>query len=223
MATLANLISRVRFFIDEPSQQNFTDSDISIALNFAQQDVAKEIVHTYEDYFEKQADLNPAGGGTVAGTELYALPSDFLKFKRIERTDTGLVLPAIDLNEKYAAPLAPLTGSAVFGPLSFYVTGNSLGLTPVPQSVIPIRLFYVYRLTDMDLITNPISDIPAEHHDMMSVRASIDMFIKDESDTSALEQRWNFLLDQMHRTLRQRQVQQPKSVRRVSTGGGVLN
>lgn len=226
MATLAQLITRVRFFIDEPTAQNFTDSDITYALNQGQQDVAKEIVHVYEDYFEKQADLNPSGGGTIIGTELYTLPSDFLKFKRIERTDTGQILPAIDLNEKFAAPLAPLTGTAVFGPMSYYVTGNSLGLTPTPQAIIPIRLYYVYRLVDLDNSlpgTSDVSVIPAEHHDMIAVRAAIDMFIKDESDTSALQQRWNFLLDQLHRTLRQRQVQQPKTVRRVEGGYGVLN
>lgn len=223
--TLTQLISRVRFLIDEPTPQNFTDSDITLALNVAQQDVSKEIVHIYEDYFEKQADLNPAGGGTIAGTEFYTLPSDFLKFKRIERTDTGEPLTPIDQNEKQWNNFGLVTVVTSTMPLSYYVTGNSLGLNPVPQTVIPIRMTYNYRLPDMDTSnpgTSDVSQIPAEHHDMMAVRAAIDVFLKDQEDTGPLELRWDFLLDQMHRTLRQRQTQTPKHVRRVTGSYGPL-
>lgn len=219
MATLSQLIGRVRFFIDEPTPQNYTDADITYALNVAQQDVAKEIVHTYEDYFEKQSVLNPGGNppGTIPGVELYALPADFLKFKRIERGDTGETVPALDLNEKIInGTLLNILPIANLG-LSFYVSGNNVGFTPTPTSVIPITMTYVYRLADM-VNSSDVSDIPAEHHDMMAVRAALDAFIKDEGITQPLENRWNFLLDQLHRTLRQRQVQEPKRVRQVEDG-----
>lgn len=219
MASVTDLISRVRFFIDEPTQQNFTDKDILYAINVAQQDVAKEIVHEYEDYFEKQADLNPSGGGTVPGVELYTLPNDFLKFKRIERTDTGEEILPVDLNEKVTNSTSLVNLVQPGSPLEYYITGNNLGLTPTPQSTTPLRLTYVYRLADLDTVTNTTSDIPAEHHDMMAVRAAIDMFIKDESDTTALENRWLTLLNELQRTLRQRQVQRPKRVRRVVPTG----
>ena len=194
-----------------------------MALNFAQQDVAKEIVHVLEDFFEKTTDINLAGGGTIPGTELYSLPTDFLKFKRVENTLTAELFPAIDLNEKYGNNGNSIVNLyATAGSFSYYIMGNSIGFTPTPQAVVPVRITYVYRLADL---ANPsdVSDIPSEHHDMMAVRAAIDMFIKDQEDTSALEGRWNFLLDQMHRTLRQRQVQDPKHVRRSETSWGSLN
>lgn len=220
MPNLTTLVARVRFLIDEPTAQNFTDTDIIQAINFAQQDVAKEVTHIYEDYFEKQAALNPAGGGTIAGTEFYTLPSDFLKFKRIERTDTGEPITPIDQNEKAWNSQSLVTIIQQSAPLSYYVTGNAVGFNPIPATVIPITMTYVYRIPDLNFITagvTDISDIPAEHHDMIAVRAAIDMFIKDQEDTTALENRWAFLMDQMHRTLRQRQIQAPKRVRRTDT------
>lgn len=219
MASITDLISRVRFFIDEPTQQNFTDKDITYALNVAQQDVAKEIVHEYEDYFEKQADLNPSGGGTIPGVALYTLPTDFLKFKRIERTDTGETIHPIDYNEKVTTGNGLVNLVSPGGVMSYAIVGNNLVLDPPPASVVPVRLTYVYRLADLDTVVNTTSDVPAEHHDMIAVRAAIDMFIKDESDTSALQDRWLQLLNQLQRTLRQRQIQEPKRVRSVQSHG----
>lgn len=224
MPNLTALVARVRFLIDEPSAQNFTDADIVSALNVAQQDVAKEITHIYEDYFEKQAALNPTGGGTISGVEFYTLPSDFLKFKRIERTDTGEPIMPIDQNEKMWNAQSLVNIVQQNAPLSYFVSGNSVAFNPIPATVIPITLTYVYRLNDMSFVTagvTDISDVPAEHHDMMAQRAAIDCFVKDQEDTSALQERWNFLLDQMHRTLRGRQIQAPKRVRRVE-GTSVL-
>lgn len=225
MATLATLDTRVRFLIDEPQAQNFTDGDIYTAINIAQQDVAKEITHIYEDYFEKQAALNPsgtAGSGTIPGTEFYTLPSDFLKFKRVERTDTGEPITPIDQNEKMWNSSNLVNIVQQNASLSYYVTGNSIGFNPIPATVIPVTMTYVYRLPDLDFSVPGVSDvsvIPAEHHDMIAVRAAIDCFVKDQEDTTALEKRWDFLLDQMHRTLRGRQIQAPKHVRRVQSSG----
>lgn len=225
MATLQDLIARVRFYVDEPTPQNYTDTQITTALNFAQQVVASEIVHEYEDYFEVQANLNPTGGGTTAGVEFYTLPSDFLKFKRIERTDTGQPVRPIDQNEKLYGPFGigvPNQGV----PMYYYVTGNSVGFNPVPQSAIPILMTYIYRLPNMVNLTD-ISAIPSEHHDLMAIRASIDMFVNGEEDASQLWQLWTDGLNRLTRTLRQRQVQEPKTVRRThnqdfSMGGGIL-
>lgn len=219
--TLQQLIARTRFFIDEPSQQNFLDSDIISALNRGQEEVTKEINHVYQDYFEKQADLrgDQATPGTVAGTELYALPSDFLYFKRIERTDTGELIPALnDVNEKtsYSTALMPLILSG--GSLSYYVQDTAVGFTPTPATSIPIRLTYVYRLPDM-VLTTDTSAIPSEHHDLMAIYAAIECFIKDESDTSQFQNLWDQKLGRLVRTLRQRQIQEPKHVRRVDVGG----
>lgn len=221
MATLTNLISRVRFFIDEPTPQNWSDSDLTYAINRGQEAVAKEIVHIFEDYFQKQTSFN-----TVAGQELYPLTTaagaDFLKFKRLERTDTGEMVPFLDINEKiaYGTTLVSLATSNMG--LSAYLEGNNLGLTPPPGSVIPLTSTYVYRLADL-ANGSDVSDIPAEWHDMMALYAAIDAIIKDEGNAVPLQNRWAEELNRMQRTIRSRQLQQPRQVRRVQSADyGVL-
>lgn len=224
--TRGDIRGRVRFFIDEPTAKNWSDSDLNNAINRAQEKVAQEITHIYEDYFIKIADLNPGGNppGTIINQEFYTLPSDFLKFKRIERTDYGQAVPPIDINEKTingtsVPPLVPLGGGGIA--IAYFVLGNSVGFAPIPQSQIPIRLYYNYRLADLVNDTD-VSDIPADWHDLMSYRAAIDAFVKDEADPSAMWQMWNEGIDRMHRTLRNRQTQEPRRVRRDETATAYL-
>ncbi len=222
MASLSDLISRVQFFIDETTFQNFTQAAITYAINVAQQDVAKEIVHEYEDFFEVQSLLNPSGGGTIPTIEFYTLPSDFLKFKRIERNDTNEPIPPIDQNEKVWNNYSLATVVTQNSPLSYYVMGTSVGFNPVPQTAIPVLMTYVQRLPDLVNLAD-VSPIPSEHHDMIAVQAAIDMMIKDEADTTAMQNRYNQLLNSLQRTLRDRQIQEPKRVRRTEISYGVLN
>lgn len=223
--TLAQLRARTRFFIDEPTQQNFADADINIALNVAQQEVAREIIQVNEDFFVGA----PVALTTVNLQELYALHSDsngqcdVIKLKRLERSDTGEVLPSIDQNEKsiYGQNVPPLVNTAGAGSgLSWYLLGNSIGLTPIPTGAsIPLQYYYVPRLTDM-VNDADYSLIPTEFHDLMAIRAGIDCQIKDEADTTQLEMRWRERIDQLKRAARDRQIQDPKHVRRTSASSG---
>lgn len=223
--TLAQLRARTRFFIDEPTQQNFADADINISLNVAQQEVAREIIQVNEDFFIGA----PVAVNTSSGVDLYPLhvnaldgQCDVIKLKRLERIDTGEVIPAIDQNEKsiYGQNVPPLVNTAGAGSgVSFYLLGNSIGLTPIPfgQSI-PLQYYYVPRLGDMVNDTDT-SQIPVEFHELMAIRAGIDCQIKDEADTSQLENRWRERIDQLKRAARDRQIEEPKHVRRTNIQG----
>ena len=223
--TLAQLRARTRFYIDEPSQQNFADSDINNALNIAQQEISREIIQVNEDFFVG----TPVTVATVGGQELYPMhvdsdgQCDVIKIKRLERQDTGEVLPAVDQNEKsiYGQNVPPLVNTAGAGAgLSWYLLGNSIGFTPIPTGAsINLQYYYVPRLSDMATDAS-ISAIPVEFHDIMAIRAGIDCQIKDEADTSQLENRWRERIDQLKRAARDRQVQEPKHVRRTNASSG---
>ena len=223
--TLAQLRARTRFFIDEPTQQNFADADINIALNIAQQEIAREIIQVNEDFFVGA----PVALATNNLQDIYPLHVDFnaqcdvIKIKRVERSDTGEVLPSIDMNEKsiYGQNVPPLVNTAGAGSgLSWYLLGNNIGLTPIPTGAsIPLQYYYVPRLTDMST-DDAISLIPVEFHDLMAIRVGIDCQIKDEADTSQLENRWRERIDQLKRAARDRQIQDPKHVRRTSANSG---
>lgn len=214
--TLADMIARVRFIIDENSQKNFLDADITTAINQSQLKVQKEFVKLGQGYFVTAADLNPNNtpSGTIAGVELYALPSDFLQFVRVERTDTGYPLKPIDINQKIIQGTTNPSMIPNMTNYSFFPIGKYFGINPIPSSVIPIRLWYVYRLAKLAL-TSDTSEIPEEYHDMICWGAAIDCIIKDEGDASQLQNQWDRYLNELHTTEGNRQIQEPRGVTRI--------
>lgn len=214
---LSDLIARVRTYIDEAVQANFTNMEITYAINDAQQELAAEITQVNEHYF-----VNPAPTTFVPVvnpvTSLYTLATDFFKMARLEIQTTGEMVPFIDLNEKSVDNIAipPLVNTAGYGAgIQAYILGNDIGLTPPPTD--PTMIFqYWYEPLLPDLVSQTdTSMIPRLWIDALAILAAIDMLIKDEDDTSQLERKYGRRLDQIKRTARNRQVQNPKYVRRT--------
>lgn len=209
---LANIRTRVRFYIDEPKQANFLDSDINYAINNAQQDVAVEIIQVNENFF---VNGTPTQLPLVPNIEFYPLADDFWKLVRLENANTGIVVPMRDFNDE------PLTWNTNY-PISSWtsglkgsIVGTNLRLNPVPiDSSVILQYWYVPILEDLVNDTDQ-SLIPRTCIDLLAVQAAIDCFIKDEDDTTALIQKYGLVLDRLKRTARDRQVQEPKRVRRV--------
>lgn len=216
---LVNLRNRTRFYIDDTSQQDFTNADINYAINRAQQEVSAELRQVFEDFFVTNV---PYLITTAANQELYPLPSDFIRLKRLERADTGEMVPMIDLNEKsiYGNAVPPLVNTAGYGSgISAYLLGEYLGLTPTPtDNTHPFNLYYVQRLADLVNDTD-VTLIPSEYIDLLSILAAVDCMIKDESDTTQLRTLYAEKLDRLKRTARNRQTEMPKYVRRSDFTG----
>jgi hypothetical protein len=215
--TLNQMIARVRSYIDEKSEKNFTNDFIIESLNVGQDEVQSEIVKLNVGFFEKPAELNPAAEspGTIAGVAAYLLPSDFLSFRRVEYKTSGLPLSPIDLNEKTQQG-NDLTSRLMHTDtgLSYFRSGNTVVFDPTPQSVIELVMWYVYRITRLTTTTagSFVCEIPEEYHDMVCVAAAIDARIKDEGKTTDLEKKWYRHLNRLQTTLGDWQTQEPKMV-----------
>lgn len=218
--TVQDMQNRVAFMIDDNSGKNYAPADLLMSLNIGQDNVAKELVALNVGWFEKPADLNPNGTppGTTPGVELYKLPGDFVKFSRVERSDTGYPLHLIDMNNKIIAgqinnPIANLVT------YQYFVTGNYMGINPIPQAAVPIRMWYVYDLPSL-VLTTDVSEIPERWHDMVCVGAALDFITKDEGDPTPLVNQWNRYLVQLHQTESVRSTQEPRGVTQVSNSYG---
>lgn len=215
--TLLQIRSRVRRFIDEPQQANFSNSDIDWAINTAQQEVATEISLVDEKYFVA---TTPTIITSVANQRFYALAADFWKMTRIEDATTGLRLEFTDFasqNNFYADFVPPLVAANQIG-YALSIVGNSLAISPTPTtSGITAQYWYVPVLPSMDSDSDSdTSAIPVMFIDLLAIQAAIDMLISDEDDTSALERRYNRRFNQLVRATRDRQQQSPRGVTRVS-------
>lgn len=212
--TLAQIRSRVRFYIDEPSQANFLDSDINWAINDMQQFVATEINQVDEKYF---VSTTPTSITLVAQQQFYPLANDFWKMTRLEDQSTGLMIPFTEIdsqNNFFQTPIPPLVSITEAG-YAAMIVGNSVGFTPMPTSASQtVDYYYVPILPDLGSDSST-SQIPRQFIDLLAIQAAIDCFIKDEQDTRQLEGRYTTRMNQLVRTTRNRQQQNPKKVRRV--------
>lgn len=212
--TLANIRQRVRFYIDEPVQANFTDSDLNYAINDAQQYVANEITQVDENYMVSST---PTIINILANQQYYALPLDFNKCVRVVDTTTGISIPFSDINSQNVV-VPQVLPNVAYGGVGFnaIIVGNSIGFTPIPTSntFTPV-FYYVPNVPDLVADTD-VSIIPRNFIDLVAIQASIDARIKDEDDTSALERKYDRLIKQLTRTARNRQQSTPKKVQRVT-------
>jgi hypothetical protein len=213
--TLLQLNQRTRFFLDEPVQANYQDSDINYAINQAQQDVATEISLVDEQYF---VNTTPTVISSVGGQRFYPLNADVWKITRIEDVATGIRLEFESFTDQnnfftFAPPL--ITGTDIGYSVS--VVGNSIAITPTPSvSGINCQYWYVPQLPDMQANTDT-SQIPPQFIDLVSISAALDGFVKDEDDISSLEAKYQKKWNQLIRASRNRQQQNPRHVTRISS------
>lgn len=149
---LSTLITQVRTEILEPitvtppSSSNdgqWTDTEITEWINNANQDLTE------------LAEIESAAATitTVASTESYALPSDFLRVRRAEIQDNAastlwapLYMGSIDIR------LPNTISGAITGrgrPSSYFLYAGLLYLVPIPDAVYNINLFYYRRAPDL--------------------------------------------------------------------------
>lgn len=216
---LSQLRTRVRFFVDEKVQANYLDSDINYAINEAQQEIAIELAQVVENFF---INTTPTSLALVANQQYYVLPDDFMKMTRIEDVATGMPIPFVELNSNNQLlinnpPLMTINQVA----LGATIVGNSVGFRPVPTAARTLQYWYVPVLDDL-INDSDLTAIPRIYCDMIAIQAAIDCMIEDESDTSALERKQAHRWEQLKRTARDRQQQNPKYVRRVSSGNDMM-
>lgn len=214
--TLLQIRQRVRRFIDEPQQANYSDSDINWAINTAQQEVATEISLVDEKWFVA---TTPTVIISVANQRFYTLAADFWKMTRLEDATTGLRLEFADFSQQnnfFADAVPPLVAPNQIG-YAMSIVGNSLAITPTPTtSGISAQYWYVPILEDMTADSDT-SSIPSMFIDLLAIQAAIDMLISDEDDAEQLEAKYTRRFNQLIRATRDRQQQSPKMVSRTAT------
>lgn len=218
---LNKMVKRVRDYIDEASEKNFTNEFIIDSLNAGQDAVQSVIVAMEIGFFEKPAEINPAGNppGTTPGVSRYLLPSDFLSFRRVEYPENEVPLNPMDVNEKddYApSQAARLMGTVptANGAHGYYRSGRDMVIWPTPATAFRVGMLFVYRVTRLTTLTAGTfeCEIPEEYHDMVCVAAAIDARIKDEASTTDLDKKWRYHKDRLETTLGAWQTQAPKMV-----------
>lgn len=139
--TLSNLQVGVRVYLDEANQADFLDTEVTRSINYAYQDVSKNVVEVYEDYFFT---TTPKYVSTVVNQQEYSLDGSLVKIRRVEinynPSDVNSVAQRATAIKTEEMPLrlsANSIGQSGLFSAGYYINGQQgaqiIGFTPVPQ------------------------------------------------------------------------------------------
>jgi len=112
-------------------------------INYINNFIYRELIGTNSEHYKKVIAIN-----VLKGTSSYALPIDF---RDVKHWGTG-VYKSSDSNQ--IDEMLPITmpGSNIRG---YYISGNSLVLTPTPQNSDKVFLWYIPKLTKISSFSDP--------------------------------------------------------------------
>jgi hypothetical protein len=201
------------YWLDDENGGYFKVAQVNRFLNNALRECQKHLLRSFENRYVECFETT-----MVANQAWYVLPTDFLKLNRLEIITSGTApneeirkLEFLTLNQK------EFNLSKTGTPYGYYFLKGKLGLTPVPDTGLTLRLYYTYRIAEMDDDTD-VPDIPTEYQEFLSILAAMDGLIKDGRDPSALLIKKNEYIDMLRRDAENRNVDKARMV--VITDGG---
>lgn len=191
--TLATLQAQVRTYLDEVTQADWTDTEVTREINVGYMKVYSAVINDFEEYYSTKSTAN-----SVANQQEYALPSDVYKIRRVEvnynPSDTNS-LPRRALPLSMDEVLRDLGNSAmgitVYRNPAYYMRGNTIGFIPVPtqSGTATITLWYIKTITELSSATDTI-DIPFadRYYDAISLEAAGTLLRKGQQEEEVARQ-----------------------------------
>lgn len=226
--TLVEVIDAARSILNEPLTSGRTfpdnssgfwgDTTLQTYHNLVQNEIAQEIVQTFEDYFVTDTTLNIS-----AGVARYTLPTNFNKMRRVEYVNADRPTPVfpIGMNE-YRADNNLHIGTNIGD--GYRLEGNSIILDSTPTTTINsgVRLIFEKSVPDVTASTDS-SQLPTFTH-----RALVWGIVKYalhqmQADNNFASEEYEKCIIKYKSQLENRQVQTPRRVKvRSSVTGGLF-
>lgn len=180
--TLSQLREHARTYLDEVSAADWSDDQIDRELNYAYQEAVTSVINVFEDYYMQEwtPDL-------VANTSKYALPSDFIKIRRLEVsyvTGTERRKATRFAFESNARQWDSTNYGATSSPL-YDLTGNYLRILPVPTANVTDGIYceYIYQVPDMSASTDTINiPYPDRYGNLIVIGACAQLLRKGQQE-----------------------------------------
>lgn len=141
--TLLEARTELRTLLDEDSAMFWTDAQLNVFIQRSFLAVYNKIANKRRGYFETSQNVT-----YVAGTELYTLAAVTVKIVLVERVDALVSRPVnlipIDITQKNDYVL-PSGVDGIPGDEKYFITGNSIGIAPIPRSAVTnaLKVWYV--------------------------------------------------------------------------------
>lgn len=205
----------VRTILDEDVAVFWTEPQLNTFIQRSFLSVYTQIAQMNRGYFETTGFIS-----YVAGTELYSLagiaPNGLVKLCLVERVDLppNQKLLAIDLSEKN--DYAESSGAADSqGYERYFMSGNNIGIAPVPQAAIPnvLKLWFVPvpTLPTLDTDTFP-ADLTDLHHETIAQGAYMRAAQRDKQLLALVAPVYKELLELVKADTQIRITQEPRHI-----------
>ena len=154
--TVAQLIDQCRQHIAEATAGFWTDPNLLMHINNEQTALMERVLQTSDDYFDYTDTV-----ATVADTQEYDLPQNFVQMNYCEFQDSGdlnedrIIPPLLQQNKRF--PDADLVALSMVR-TRYYLRGNKIGFTPTPQSARTVSMNFSRRLMNLQQGTATAGD-----------------------------------------------------------------
>jgi hypothetical protein len=181
------LVEYAASLLNDRDLRYWSKPELIVYINEAQDEIATEINTVYREFF-----LTSATTPTVADQSLYSLPTDLVELMGIEVVDSVTtdkepqdLVEVFLKDKKFYEKLDDANDKTKFQ--FFFIQGCNFRLVPGAANASQfIRTFYVKRLTPM--VNNAdVSEIPAQHHELLSVRGAQRALIKPDTTNVNLD------------------------------------
>jgi len=175
--TLTVIQASVRTYLDEVTQNDWTDTEVTREINVGYMKIYTTVVGVYEEYYSTKATAN-----TVADQQEYHLPSDLYKIRRVEvnydpSTANSVARRAIPVSmDSVLRDLGSNTlGISTYRNPAYYIRGSIIGFIPVPTQAgtANITLWYIKNVAELSATTDTIDvPFPDRYYDAISLEAA---------------------------------------------------
>ena len=197
-STVSSLITKIQTRLNETNTTFHTSANLIAAVDEAQK------------YIVREAEILLQGSSTtttVANTQNYTLPSDFLYFARL--TYDGFKLFQVNFNEIDEAEFDETLDVGL--PTNYYIFNDQFYLYPTPNQAKTLKLWY-YKAPTALTATSDSLEINSIIDDIVATYAAYLACIKDDSLLKAdyLMQECNAKLLSYKRKIKENKVENPK-------------
>jgi len=185
--TLLNIRNQTRTYLDEATQDDWSDTEVDREVNVGYMKVYSEVVNVFEEYYSTKAQTD-----TVDDTQEYSLPTNIYKIRRVELNynpdqENSIARRAIPVSMD--SVLRDLGNSAlgisVWRNPAYYIRGSIIGFIPIPTEggTSALTLWYVKTVTELsddgDSIDIPFPD---RYYDAISLEAAGTLLRKGQQE-----------------------------------------
>lgn len=182
--TLGSMRTQARYKADMVNSTFVTDAEFNQYINNSIAELYDLLIQKFgNEYYLSTYDFN-----SVAGTDLYSLPSDFYKVIGVDLRLSGsdwITIRQFSFNERNRYSSATSRSVYNLTDLRYRVQGSYIRLLPVPSDNLAIRLWYIPAVAELASDSDTFDGVSG-WEEYIILDAAIKALNKEESDTSIL-------------------------------------